>query len=199
MNYAEASYSRSAGLPSREPVFSNSVLGIIVFIMTETMFFVALISAYLISTAGVVEWPPADQPRLPVEATGFNSLILLASGVVIYYAGKVFEAQSYSNKSEKLLLLAIGLGTFFVVFQGFEWARLLSFGLTVTSGVYGAFFYLIIGAHAVHVFGAILGLARLFVKMRRRTLTGQSYRAGQIFWYFVVGVWPALYGLVYLS
>ena len=44
---------------------------------------------------------------------------------------------------------------FFVVFQGFEWVRLIGEGLTMTSGTLGAFFYLIVGMHALHAFAAI--------------------------------------------
>ena len=198
MRYAEASYAGEGGT-ARQPILPNSVLGIIVFILTETMFFIALISAFLVSKANAIEWPPAGQPRLPIEATAFNTAVLLASAFTMYMAGRNFMREGYSRKSEQLLLLTIGLGTFFVVFQGFEWARLLGYGLTVQSSAYGSFFYLVVGAHALHAVGALVGLFRLFVKLKRRALRSGSYVAGQIFWYFVVGLWPLLYALVYLS
>ena len=69
----------------REPVVPNGVLGMAIFVVVEIMFFSGLISAYLISRASTlpVLWPPPNQPRLPVEATGANSVVLLASGVLI--------------------------------------------------------------------------------------------------------------------
>ncbi|MBK1878556.1 cytochrome c oxidase subunit 3 [Pelagicoccus mobilis] len=198
MRYAEAGLSAEGG-SSKEPIFSNSVLGVIIFIMAEVMFFLGLISAFMISKANAVEWPPVGQPRLPVEATAFNTAILLLSGVTMYLTGRAFDREGFSSKSKMLFLVTLGLGTFFVVFQGFEWARILSDGLTMQSGNYGAFFYLIIGAHAIHAVGSLIAQGRLFWKFRKGTLRLQSFRAGQTFWYFVVGVWPVLYYLVYLD
>ncbi|MDQ8204941.1 cytochrome c oxidase subunit 3 [Pelagicoccus sp. SDUM812003] len=199
MRYAEASLSGEGGSSRREPVISNSLLGVIIFILTEMMFFIGLISAYSISKANALEWPPLDQPRLPIGATAFNTVALLASGVAMFLTSKTFAREGFSRKSEQLFLFALGLGLFFVVFQGFEWARLLGFGLTMQSSTYGAFFYLIIGTHAVHAIGALFALGRLFFKMRNRTLRLASLHGGQAFWYFVVGVWPILYVLVYLN
>lgn len=198
MRYAEASYS-GEGATRPSPAVSNSVLGMIIFIAAEMMFFGGLISAYMIASTAVPEWPPLDQPRLPALATAFNSLALIASGVALFLAGRVFNTEGYSKRSEKWLLGAIGLGAFFVLFQGVEWIRLISFGLTMTSSNYGSFFYLIIGVHAAHAVAAILALARVYQRMRKRTLKGETYRAGQAFWYFVVGIWPVLYILVYLN
>lgn len=198
MRYAEAGI-HGEGSATRQPALSNSVLGVIVFIMTEMMFFLGLISAFMISKANAVEWPPLDQPRLPIAATAFNSVILFASGLTVYLTGRAFQREGFGDKSKRLFLLTLGLGTFFVVFQGVEWVRILSQGLTLQSSSYGAFFYLIIGTHAVHAIGSLLAQVRLFWKFRKGTLRLQSFRAGQAFWYFVVGVWPVLYVLVYLS
>lgn len=198
MRYAEAGLSAEGGR-AKKPALSNSVFGVIVFIMTEMMFFLGLISAFVISKANAVEWPPLDQPRLPIGATAFNTAILLLSGVTMYLTGRVFQREGFGDKSRTLFLVTLGLGTFFVLFQGFEWVRILSAGLTMQSSTYGGFFYLIIGAHAIHAVGSLLAQGRLFLKFRRGTLGLESFRAGQIFWYFVVAVWPVLYYLVYLG
>ena len=95
------------------------------------------------------------------------------------------------------LLLSVLLGTFFVLLQGFEWAQLLNEGLTLFSNQYGSFFYMIVGAHAAHAIVAILCLVYCYVKYLRDELTANALWAGQIFWYFVVGIWPLLYMLVY--
>src|SRR5690606_20335779 len=123
MRYAEASYSGEGG-HAREPIISSSVLGVIVFILKEMMFFIALLSAFAISKANAIEWPPPDQPRLPVGATAFNTVVLLASAVTMFLAGRNFDREGYGKRSEKLFLLTFGLGSFFVIFQGIEWVRL---------------------------------------------------------------------------
>ena len=166
--------------------------------MTEVMFFAALISAYMIIRSGSEEWPPWGQPRLPVFATALNSLALLASAFCLHQSVKVFSSQAL--RSKQLLALTIALGTVFVSVQGYEWVQLISFGLTITSSTYGGVFYLIIGAHGLHVIGGLLALLACLKRLNSTSqqLTIDNLRAAQIFWYFVVGVWPVLYTLVYL-
>lgn len=198
MQAAEVSFS-GKGAAKREPPISNSVLGVIAFILTEAMFFIALISAYTITVSGATEWPPAGQPRLPIAATAFNSLMLLASAVTIFIGFKHFAKEGHGRKSERWLLITIGLGAFFVLFQGFEWMNLLREGLTIRSSNYGAFFYLLIGMHALHAVGALIALIGVYMKLRRGALKAQSYQGAQVFWFFVVAVWPVLYVFVYLN
>ena len=95
------------------------------------------------------------------------------------------------------MLLSVLLGSFFVLLQGYEWAQLLNEGLTLFSTQYGSFFYMIVGAHAAHAIAAILCLVYLYIKLLQDDLSANALWAGQIFWYFVVGIWPLLYILVY--
>ena len=182
----------------RRQLVSSSIFATVIMIMTEVMFFAALISAYMIIRSGAEEWPPWGQPRLPVFATAINSLTLLASAFCLHRSVKVFSSQA--SQSRQLLALAIALGIVFVSVQGYEWVQLISFGLTITSSTYGGVFYLIIGAHGLHVIGGLLALLACLRRFNSTSqqLTIDSFRAAQIFWYFVVGVWPILYTLVYL-
>ena len=91
------------------------------------------------------------------------------------------------------------LGAFFVGFQGVEWFALLAQGLTLQSSTYGAFFYLIVGMHAAHAIVALGALVWAWMMLKRDRLTKVAFWSVQIFWYFVVGLWPILYWLVYLS
>jgi cytochrome c oxidase subunit 3 len=68
----------------------------------------------------------------------------------------------------------------------------------MTSSNHGAFFYLIVGVHALHAVAAIIALAVMYFKFVRGSLQRSTFLATQIFWYFVVGVWPVLYFRVYL-
>ena len=182
----------------RRQLVSSSIFATVIMIMTEVMFFAALISAYMIIRSGAEEWPPWGQPRLPVFATALNSLTLLASAFCLHRSVKVFSSQA--PQSKQLLALAIALGIVFVSVQGYEWVQLISFGLTITSSTYGGVFYLIIGAHGLHVIGGLLALLACLRRFNSTSqqLTIDNLRAAQIFWYFVVGVWPILYTLVYL-
>lgn len=180
----------------RKPIAPNGVIGTFIFVVTELMVFAGFVSAFTITRAAYNTWPPVGQPRLPMAETAINSIALLASGVVLYFAQRAFQRQPHTAR--RPLLAALLLGTFFVVFQGVEWFRLLQEGLTVTSSNHGAFFYLIIGTHALHAIAAILFLGIAYVKLLGGRLQQSTFSATQVFWYFVVGVWPVLYLRVYL-
>jgi len=141
-------------------------------------------------------WPPPGQPRLPVEQTAINTAALIASGFVLWVAHRRFSKDPPSARAP--MAIAMALGAFFVAFQGAEWAALLCEGLTLTSSTHGAFFYLIVGAHGAHAVAALLGLLYCFVLLLRRNLVLPQLMAIEIFWYFVVAVWPILYWRVYL-
>ena len=184
--------------PRPPALLPSAVLGMILFVFVEIMFFAGMISAFMISKAGsILGWPPPGQPRLPIGETAINSLALLASGVALYLAGRAYARERRSARTP--LLVAIALGCFFVGFQGVEWVALIREGLTLTTSTHGSFFYLIVGSHAAHAVAALIGLAYAFARLRRRVLNHSTFAAARVFWYFVVAVWPVLYGVVYLS
>jgi heme/copper-type cytochrome/quinol oxidase subunit 3 len=185
--------------PNQAKPVSNGVLGMVFLVITEIMFFAGLISAYLVNRAGMPIWPPHDQPRLPVEITAVNTVILGLSGVFF-----IFLTLGYAKKSKNYmiwLILSIAAGLTFFGIQGYEWIKLLGFGLTTTSSIYGAFFYSIIGMHGIHVLLGIVFLLYLLVTLIRTKSHEKGLRtinAISIFWYFVILIWPILYYLVYL-
>jgi cytochrome c oxidase subunit III len=179
-----------------KPVVPNAVLGTLIFIGCEMMLFAGFISAYTISKANVPVWPPVGQPRLPIETTALNSVGLLLSGVLMWYAGRAF-AQA-PEKAKKPLFAAAALGVLFVLAQGFEWVALLRQGLVVQSSSHAAFFYLIVGIHALHAMGGLTAVLLQGRDLMRGTIDGDAFWATRLFWYFVVLLWPVLYWKVYL-
>jgi len=141
-------------------------------------------------------WPPPDQPRLPVEATALNTAALLLSGFLLYRARRVFQRDPEGAQTP--LLWAMLLGGFFVLFQGYEWVRLIDQGLTLTSSSLGSFFYMIIGLHGLHAIAALGLLAHTWNRLRGGWLVQSQLATAEVFWYFVVGLWPVLYLVVYL-
>jgi heme/copper-type cytochrome/quinol oxidase subunit 3 len=169
----------------------------LIFVITEVMLFAGFISAFTIMRGSAVIWPPLDQPRLPIGETAFNTLLLLVSGALLWLAGR--RARVRPAQGRRLLLTSIAFGSAFVVLQGREWAQLLAQGLTLRSSALGSFFYLIVGMHALHAVAALGVLVWVFRRMTRASVPPSTLAAAQIFWYFVVGVWPFLYWRVYLS
>jgi cytochrome c oxidase subunit III len=184
-----------AGSAKRLP---NSVLAMIIFVAAEVMFFAALMSAHTIARHTVLGgvWPPPGQPRLPVERTAVNTVILILSGILLSMGNHRMSAEPI--RALRFVAGAIATGIAFVLLQGVEWVRLLREGLTMTSSNHGAFFYLIVGAHALHAVVAIAALTWVYRLMRRGTFSPSTFTATQIFWYFVVILWPVIYLRVYL-
>ena len=183
----------------RRQVAPNGVIGVLIFVVCEAMFFAGLISAHTIIKVQALAlrgWPPPGQPRLPWQATLINTAALLASGVLMYLAVKAFERAA--SRALRPLLWSVVLGAFFILFQGMEWVALLREGLTMTSSTHGAFFYLIIGSHGLHALGGLAVLAWAYLRLRSGDLVRTQLLTVSIFWYFVVGLWPVLYWRVYL-
>ncbi|MCG8607783.1 heme-copper oxidase subunit III [bacterium] len=187
---------------ARGPI-DNAILAMLLFIGADIMLFAGLIGAFIVYRFGAEDWPPAGQPLLPIGVTAINTGILLASGVTMI---KTWRLLTNWNREKILrgLVLTTALGMTFLLVQGFEWVRLIGFGLTIDSGIFGSIFYTLIGCHAVHVAGAVIWLVVVAMRFKLRPLT---YRADQhvgikligMYWILVVALWPLLYGLVYLG
>ncbi len=207
----------------RRKLVSNGVLGMLLFVFVEVMLFAGFISAFVIIRSRAIGsvWPPPNQPRLPFEETAVNTAALIASGVLLLIAQRMHLRALAAAKAKLsrgspasqppppsplpaspgvalLLAAATLLGGTFVALQGVEWVALIREGLTLTSSTYGALFYTIIGAHALHAVVAIGVLVWAVAQLLRERLTGEAISTVALFWYFVVLVWPFLYIQVYL-
>ncbi|HYS17775.1 MAG TPA: heme-copper oxidase subunit III [Candidatus Binatia bacterium] len=190
--------------PEREPgprrPLDNVRLAMLFLICGEVMFFGGLVSAFLVLRVTAAQWPPPLQPRLPVGVTGVNTLVLLASSVAMVAAIRALERDDARALVRRLLVTG-GLGAAFLLVQGYEWVRLVGYGLTVSSGAYGSTFYTVIGTHAAHVVAAVVwvGVSALLAA-GGRFADGRTgpVRACAIYWHFVVALWPILYVTVYL-
>ena len=184
----------------RRPLLDNARLATLFLIGGELMFFGGLIAAFFVLRVGAPVWPPPGQPRLPVGVTGVNTLVLLSSSVIMMGALRAL-ARDDRRRLLRGLTFAGALGLVFLAIQGYEWARLVEFGLTMASGPYGATFYTLIGVHGLHVAGALVWLAVVIRRASRgRYARGQgaAVQACAMYWHFIVALWPILYVTVYL-
>ena len=182
------------------PILNNARLAVIMLLAAELMFFAGLIGAFLVFRLSATVWPPPFQPRLPLGMTGVNSLILLFSALTMHWAVSAAAAGAAQRLVRHLSITAL-LGALFLLIQGYEWLRLVHFGLTTSSSVYGGLFYTLIGAHGAHVFGGLIWLSVVYWQAKRGRFTKKDFvgvQTARMYWTFVVALWPVLYGLVYL-
>ena len=164
-------------------------VGTIALIVSEIMLFGGLIAAFISIKDRFADWPPEGLPAYPALRTLVNTLFLLASGITVYLY----------RRTQWFLwgVITLILGLMFLILQGIEWVRLISYGLTFTSHIYGSIFYVIVGCHAIHVFVGFLWLfAAIMVHVKRRVWRGVQ-EGSTLFWYFVVLIWPVIYVIVY--
>jgi heme/copper-type cytochrome/quinol oxidase subunit 3 len=181
----------------------NAFLAVMLFIGADVMFFAGLIGAFVVFRFGAESWPPPGQPRLPLGVTAVNTAMLLCSGWTMMQTWRRLTKWNRQHVINSLTVTAV-FGSIFLLVQGYEWLRLISFGLTLSSGVFGATFYVLIGCHAVHVLGALIWLLTVAMKLNFKPnhYGPQRYVGIQLvgmYWFLVVALWPILYGLVYLS
>ena len=76
-----------------EQVISNGVLGMLLFVFVEVMLFAGFISAFVIIKSRAVGsvWPPPNQPRLPFAETAVNTAALIASGIILLVAHRMYQ------------------------------------------------------------------------------------------------------------
>ena len=181
---------------------SNARLAMLILLGAEIMFFAGLIGTFLVFRLGSVTWPPPSQidVRLPIGVTGLNTIILLLSGYTMFQALRAIRQDRQKELRNWLFVTGL-LGVVFLIVQGSEWIRLVHHGFTLSSGVYGSIFYVLIGCHALHVLVAVFWLLAVLA----RAIAGRfsvNHHVGvevcAIYWAFVVVLWPILYVLVYL-
>jgi len=187
--------------PEQARPVSNARLAILIVIAAEVMFFTGLVGAYLVFRLAAPEWPPPDLPRLPIGVTAANTVLLLASVVPMARAMRAIRRDDRLGAARHALWTAV-LGTTFLAVQGLEWVRLVEHGLTLSSGPYGATFYVLIGCHGLHVLVAVVWLLVVAALAHHGGFTATRHAALEtcaLYWYLVCGLWAFLFPLVYLA
>ncbi len=188
--------------PSAEPKppISNARLGMLMLISAETMLFVGLIGAYIVFRAGSKVWP-SGHLYLPVAVTWLNTVFLFISCYTMHRAIKALRVDQHQRVVTWLGMTAL-LGTIFLAVQGYEWTQLVRDGLTISTGMYGATFYTLIGCHGLHVLAAVVWLLVVVVLAKQGRFSASQPIAVEIcgmYWYYVGTLWAILFPLVYLN
>jgi len=173
--------------------------GVVIFLLTEIMLFGGLFALYFNAQNGAKEWPPAGAVELPVFNTFVNTVLLVSSGVTMHVGMMALRRDS---RSWFLILYfaTIVLGGVFLFNQVTEYLTLFEEGFNLSSGVYGASFYLLTGVHGAHVTAGLVGLMAVFGRGLSGQFTGHRHiglEGVAIYWHFVDFVWIFLFVVVY--
>ena len=185
--------------------------GMILFIASEVMFFVAWFWAFFDASlfAGEVQqiarfehtggiWPPVgievfDPWHLPL----LNTLILLTSGTTVTWA---LHALLHNDRNGLKwgLILTIILGALFSVVQAYEYSHA---AFAFSGSIYGSTFYMATGFHGFHVLIGTIFLVVCLVRALKGDFTPKhhfGFEAAAWYWHFVDVVWLFLFVSIYI-
>ena len=179
--------------------------GMILFIVSEVMFFVAWFWAFFRSSifpstaesvGGV--WPPQSIEILdPFAFPLLNTLVLLLSGTTITWAHHALINNDRKGLKQGLWLTVI-LGVLFMMLQAYEYHH-AAFGLA--GNIYGATFYMATGFHGFHIMIGTVFLAVCLWRAYQGDFTPKQhfgFEGAAWYWHFVDVVWLFLFLAIYV-
>lgn len=176
--------------------------GMLLFIASEVMFFVAFFWAFFNGALFPGEainfvWPPENIEIVPPFDLPFlMTMILLLSGCSVTWA---HHAVMEGNNDDlvKALGITVFLGTFFLGFQVYEYSH-VKFGFS--EGIYPSTFFMATGFHGFHVLVGTIFLAVCWWRAAKGHFTKDNhfgFEAAAWYWHFVDVVWLFLFIAVY--
>ncbi len=174
-------------------------LGMVLFIFSESIFFLLLVMAYAFFHASGGEGPTAAG-TLDVLRSSLFTAALLASSLTIWRAG-VNLKRGRRRRFGAWLSVTIALGAVFLAGQGAEYLGLLREHVTISRNLFGATFFTLTGFHGFHVLVGLIVLAILLwitVSARDGEPDPLAVDAASMYWHFVDGVWVVVFSVVYL-
>jgi cytochrome c oxidase subunit III len=176
---------------------SSPILGMVLFVASEAMFFAALFGAYATIATKAAVWPPANIPipELPIPIA--LTVILVSSSLVLQLGVRAARRGNTSALGRSLILTVV-LGIAFLGLQAYDYSQ-LTFG--IHSGIYASLFYVMTGLHMAHVVGGVVFLSVVLAQHWTGQLSLRRHEpveAAAIYWHFVDLVWIGLFTVFYV-
>jgi cytochrome c oxidase subunit 3 len=184
-----------------EEVSHGLRMGMVLFILSEVMFFAAFFWAFFHNALGfsttTLQWPPAGITTLDAwELPFYNTVILLTSGGTVTRA-HIYIEEGNNQKAAKWLFITAALGVIFLGLQVYEYQHAT---FKLTDGIYPSAFYLATGFHGFHVFVGTIFLLVCGFRAAKNQFTPHKhigFQAAAWYWHFVDVVWLFLFVWVY--
>ena len=187
---ATAELAREAGMPT-------ALLGMVLFIVSEVMFFGGLFAAYFNSRAAFQgEWLPPSGHELELLLPAALTVVLVSSSFTMQLG--VWAIREGDRRRLTLWVgLTLALGALFLMGQLYDYSTL---GFGINDGIFGTTFYTLTGFHGAHVFGGVVGLTILLARSLQGQFSARNHVAVEaisMYWHFVDAVWVALFLTLY--
>ncbi len=187
-------------------------VGTIVWLASELMFFAGLFAMYFSIRAVEPELWQLEPAMLNIPFSAANTTVLVLSSFTcqmgVFAAERLQPGRTGSMVNlakwgmREWYVLTFAMGSLFVAGQVFEYAELVSEGLTISSSPYGSVFYLTTGFHGLHVAGGLIAfllvIGRSFAAKKFGHHEATSAVVTSYYWHFVDVVWIGLFAVIYL-
>ncbi len=174
-----------------------ALVGMLLFIASEVMFFGGLFATYFNARAGFAgTWGPPEGGHIDLPLAAVLTAILVASSFTMQF-GVWAIRRGDTGKLKLWTGITLGLGVLFLAGQLYDYTE-LGFGLS--DGVFSTVFYTLTGFHGAHVFGGAIGLTVVLARALRGQFSRRNHvavEAVSMYWHFVDVVWIALFLIIY--
>ncbi len=173
------------------------VLGLLTFLISESLMFGALFATYLILRGGAEVWPP-EGTEVELFLPTINTIILVSSSFVIHMGDSAIKKNDVKGMRLWYAITAI-MGAIFLGGQAYEY---LTLGYGLTTNIFSNCFYMMTGFHGLHVFVGLLLILGVLWRSRRPGHYSNTKHTGiemaEIYWHFVDIIWVILFTLLYI-
>ena len=175
-------------------------IGMWVALAGVAMMFTALTSAYVVRAGTSNDWRPIATPRL----LWLSTALIVLSSFAFEIARRTLKGGN-TGAYQRWLLLTVLLGLGFLATQLLAWRQLVGQGIYIGSNPHSSFFYVLTGAHGLHLLGGVLALDYLLLRSRRKlheehgaAKRRAAVNAVALYWHFMGGLWIYLFLLLFL-
>jgi cytochrome c oxidase subunit III len=190
-----------AGAGHAEGGISNVILGMLLFITSEVMFFAGLFAAYFNVRANAAIWPPIEfHDKLHILPFVGPATVLLILSSFTCQVGVWAIRRNDRKGLTRAIAITVVLGITFLVMQAIDYSALYADGVRLDAGTFGTTYYTLTGFHGAHVLGGVLMLSVVLYRSLSGQFTSKHHdmvEATSMYWHFVDVVWILLFSTLY--
>lgn len=193
------SESAAPSFPPSTPIPSGK-LGMWVFLSSEIMLFGAFISAFIVLRMGSPNFGVPAEEIMGRPLATVNTFLLILSSFTMVLALAAIQRDDRRSFARNMMA-TLGLGILFLCVKMFEYHHKISEGLTISSSLFGSFYFTLTGLHALHIIGGLVFNGYILRNGLRGRYNAQHHERVEyagLYWHFVDLVWVILFPMFYL-
>jgi cytochrome c oxidase subunit III len=193
---AEVTAATAVAVPERhrKPI-PLLVVGIVIFLGSELMFFASLFGMYFTLRAQNKPWTPEDV-KVDLYRTLFTA-VLVGSSFTMQHAVHHIRRGNVAAMRRWIWITA-AMGVAFLAGQTYEWLHL---SFSIATGPYGSAFFTMTGFHGLHVFAGLMVMLVILGRAAQGAYSRDEHAGVEVaayYWHFVDIVWIALFTVLFI-